>query len=121
MAKKILIIDDEPLAQSKLKDILQQEGHEVMVVLDGKSGIEQAEKQNPDLIITDIVLPDISGFEVCHTIKRNKGPGAPKIILVTGNDGVVDAVEAGWVGAEDFMAKTSDHENLLKKIRQYLK
>jgi len=119
MEKKILIIDDEPVILTTMRDRLVMEGFDVVTAIDGQSGIAQAEKENPDLIVIDIMLPDMSGFDVCETVRKN-GNIDSKIIIVTSKIDAVDASKARESGADDFTAKTVDYAPLIDVIRKNL-
>lgn len=118
MAKKILIVDDEPLILTTIKDRLTYEGYQILTAVDGKTALAVAEEERPDIVILDIVLPDIDGYQICRAIKANKEL-ASVVIMVTSKIDAVDAVKARDAGADDFVAKTSDHAGILKAIKQY--
>ena len=81
--KKILIVDDEVMMAKPLKILLEKEGHEVKIVSDGKSGLDEASSWSPALIILDIMLPDITGWEVCEKIRVNPDTRDIKILMLT--------------------------------------
>lgn len=119
MAKKILIIDDEPDIALSLGDRLKLEGYEVVTAEDAKSGIEQIEKENPDIVVLDIMLPDRDGFDVCNSIKNDREIDV-KVIMTTGKIDAVDAVKAREAGADEFTVKTPDYAGLVEAIRQFV-
>ena len=119
MAKKILVIEDEPIIMMAMKTRLNLEGYEVLTAPDGKSGIEAAEKKKPDVIVLDIMLPDIDGFTVCDTIKNRKKLKV-KIVMVTSKIDAVDATKARKSGADDFTVKTTNFEAVLSVIKKLL-
>jgi len=82
MAQKILIVDDDEDILTILGDNLREEGYDVLTAEDGKSGIKLAEENKPDIIILDIMLPDMEGFEVCKIIKDNNDINC-KIVMAT--------------------------------------
>lgn len=82
MRGKILVIDDDPVIREMLKTVLTRQDYEVIVAEDGVSGIEMAAAEQPDLVITDGLLPKMHGFVVCKTIKQSEHP--PKVIVLTG-------------------------------------
>lgn len=119
MAKKILVIDDEPVILLGVSDRMRLEGYEVVTAQDGKSGIEQAEKEKPDIIILDIMLPDMTGHEVCKAIKSKVGNKC-FVIMATSKIDAVDAKKARDSGADDFTVKTTDYGPLLGAVKQRL-
>ncbi|MBL7081905.1 MAG: response regulator [Candidatus Omnitrophica bacterium] len=119
MPKKILVIDDEPVILTTLRDRLILDGYEVITAVDGNSGIEQAEKEKPDLIVLDIMLPDMDGHQVCRIIKGNKKSDA-KIIIVTSKIDAIDAVRAKEAGADDFTVKTTGYAALVEAIKHFI-
>ena len=117
MAKKILIIDDELSTLKLLKNRLASEGYDIVTARDGKSGIAQAEKEKPDLILLDVVLVGSSGYNICKSIKSNEATKAIKVIIFTNKLEAVDGVEARKSGADEFIAKLADSTLLLETIR----
>lgn len=119
MAKKIFVIDDEPAILLTLRDRLLMEGYEVIIASAGKSVIRTAVKEKPDIIVLDIMLPDVKGYQLCQKLKKNKAVNA-KIIVVTSKIDAVDAVQAGQSGADDFVVKTTDYNALIDSIKQFM-
>lgn len=117
MAKKILIIDDELSTIKLLKNRLTSAGYDVIAAGDGKSGITQAAKEKPDLILLDVVLPGSSGYDICKAIKSNETTKAIKVLIFTNKLDAVDGVEAKKSGADEFIAKLSDATILLETIQ----
>lgn len=115
MAKKVLIIDDEISSLITLKDSLEYEGYEVITAVDGESGIKKTEEEKPDLIVLDIMLPGIDGYEVCRKIKAKYDI---PIIMNTGKVDVSDAVKAREAGADKFILKMIDWKLLVDNIKK---
>ena len=101
--KKILIIDDEHMVCETLQDILQEDGYEVRTALSALSGLAEIEKETPDLIISDLRLPDISGLELLKRVKRDR-PNL-EIIIMTGLGETETYLEAKDEGAYDYLTK----------------
>lgn len=111
---KILIVEDELKIARFLELELKHEGYEVLIAGDGRQGLEKALKENVDLVILDIMLPGLSGIEVCRRIRlESKVP----IIMLTAKDDVTDKVAGLDMGADDYMTKPFAIEELLARIR----
>ena len=102
--KQILIVEDEPNMRLGLKDNLEFEGYEVSLANDGSQGLAAIEKNSYDLILLDVMLPELSGFDVCK-IAREKGIDTP-IILLTAKGEEIDKVLGLELGADDYITKT---------------
>jgi two-component system, sensor histidine kinase and response regulator len=118
---KILIIDDLPDNVFLLQDRLEIEGYEVLTAYDGKSGIEKAINETPDLILLDVMMPDMTGIEVCKTIVANPVTSNIPIILVTAKSGVEDTKEGLEAGAFDYIKKPFNRVEMLARVRSALK
>jgi len=103
MAKKILIIEDDPGISLGLKDEFESEGYVVLAADDGEKGLEAARNQKPDLIILDIMLPVLDGYEVCKRLRMD-GNRTP-IIMLTVKDKEIDKVLGLELGADDYVTK----------------
>lgn len=112
--KKILIIEDEANISDFIKMELEYEGYEVFICEDGKSGLESALNNEFDLIILDLMLPIISGLEVCRRLKRKKNT---PIIMLSAKDDVMDKVAGLQIGADDYITKPFAIEELLARIQ----
>lgn len=115
MAKKILIIEDEPGISLGLKDEFESEGYVVLVADDGEKGLEVARNQKPDLIILDIMLPVLDGYEVCKRL-RMEGNRTP-IIMLTVKDKEIDKVLGLELGADDYVTKPFSLRELLARAK----
>lgn len=116
--KRILIIEDEKKIARFLELELQYEGYEVDIANDGRTGLEVAMKDEADLIVLDLMLPGLSGIEIC---RRLRGTTDVPIIMLTAKDDVSDKVMGLDVGADDYMTKPFAIEELLARIRVLLK
>ncbi len=119
MGKKILIVEDNEDDLIIAKRYLAKAGFtEIVFAGNVEDGVKKAVEEKPDIVITDTLLPDSNGFEVCRRIREACGSAGPKIIIVTGSIDAVDAVKARKVGADDYCAKTSDCAPLLEALRK---
>jgi len=120
MPKKILIVEDNPLDARIVKDLIENGGFKVTVASTGKEGVEKAIEIRPDLVILDLILPDINGFEVCRSIRKAKGMDETIVVILTIRDNPSDINEAFRAGADDFIMKPIVPEFLVRKIKLYL-
>ena len=116
---KILIVEDEPDMVLGLKDNFEFEGYEVTTAADGQTGLEKARSQQPDLVILDIMLPRLSGLEVCKTL-RGEGFETP-IIMLTARGQEIDKVVGLELGADDYVTKPFSIRELLARVRAILR
>ena len=119
--KKILVIDDLPENVFILQDRLENEGYEVIVAYDGNSGIEKAYSHLPDLILLDVMMPDITGFEVCKILVNDEKTKHIPIILVTAKAGSEDTREGLEAGAFDYIKKPFNRVELFARVKSALK
>ena len=115
---RILIIEDEKKIARFLELELKHEGYDVLTVFDGRSGLETALSENPDLLILDLMLPELSGIEVCRRLRHTSDV---PIIMLTAKDDVSDKVMGLDMGADDYVTKPFAIEELLARIRVALK
>ena len=118
MAEKILVIEDEQKIADFLKRGLVYEGFQVDVCHDGENGLKTARDNSPDLVILDVMLPGIDGWEVC---RRLRAGGAVSILMLTAKDSVADRVKGLDVGADDYLTKPFAFEELLARVRALLR
>jgi len=116
---KILIVEDEPDMILGLKDNFEFEGYEVVTASDGATGLDRARSEKPDLLILDIMLPRLSGLEVCKTL-RGEGFSAP-IIMLTARGQEIDKVVGLELGADDYVTKPFSIRELLARVRAILR
>lgn len=119
--KKILVIDDLPENVFMLQDRLEHEGFEVLTAYDGYTGIDKAKKELPDLILLDVMMPDITGLEVCKILVNESITKDIPIILVTAKSGAEDTKEGLEAGAFDYIKKPFNRIELLARVKSALK
>ena len=117
--KKILIIEDDELMIKILKFILNKEGYQLSVVMDGLSAVEQIHSINPDMVITDLMLPYKSGLEVIRFVKENFEK-TPIIVLSSLGEEEHSVSEAFKLGADDFIAKPFNPNELILRVKRLL-
>lgn len=119
--KKILVIDDHPDSVFLLKDRLEREGYEVITAYDGKTGLQRAFDDQPDLVLLDVMMPDVNGLEVCRTIASAQATKDIPVILVTGKTDAEGTKEGLQAGAFDYIKKPVNKIDLLARIHSALK
>ena len=119
--KKILVIDDLPENVFMLQDRLENEGYEVITAYEGKSGINKAINEHPDLILLDIMMPEVTGIEVCKTLVANNATADIPIILVTAKSDAEDTREGLEAGAFDYIKKPFNRIELIARVNSALK
>ena len=119
MEKKIFVIDDDPLALQMIVAALEAEGHSVQGFSEFASLQREIERSLPDLVMTDVVMPNVSGFEICRKVKEIR-PSPPPVIVMTGKLDAIDPLRARKMGADDFVVKTSDMAVLVQAVRKIL-
>ena len=119
--KKILVVDDLPDNVFMLQDRLESEGYIVMTAYDGKAAVESAKSDNPDLILLDVMMPDLNGIEVCKILSADPKTSKIPIILVTAKTGAEDTKEGLEAGAFDYIKKPFNKIELLARVNSALK
>ena len=117
--KKILLIEDEPGIVLTLTDRLTREGYSVESATDGESGLERASRESFDLLLLDLMLPRLSGFDVCREL-RKRGVETP-VIMLTARGQVVDKVVGLKLGADDYVTKPFEMAELLARVEAHLR
>lgn len=120
MKKKILIVDDEPEIVEILRRFLERKGYGVSVAMDGEVALERTRLDLPDLVILDLNLPKLSGEEVCKEIRAGESTKKIPIVMLTGKNSDVDKVIGRVIGADRYLTKPFEIDNLLKVINEIL-
>lgn len=119
--KKILFIEDESALQKTFGDILKQEGYEMISALDGEIGLRLAKTKKPNLILLDLILPKVHGFEVLKKLKEDKETKDVPIIVLTNLEGIRDVEQALELGATTYLVKAQySLEEVIEKIKKAL-
>ncbi len=119
MKKNILVIDDDPLALKMIVTALEAEGYAVLAFSEFENLLQELHRSLPDLVLVDVVMPKVSGFEVCRRIKEIR-PHPPQVVVMTGKLDAIDPIQARKMGADDFVVKTSDMAVLTQAVRKIL-
>lgn len=118
--KKILLIDDSSVNNLLLQNIFEDEGYDVQTAFSGREGLEKIDIDKPDLVVLDIMMPRMDGFEVLKQIISNPGTKNIPVIMLTAKKDSSDEELARKIGAVDYMTKPVDIENTLQRIRKFL-
>ncbi|UCG23630.1 MAG: response regulator, partial [Chloroflexota bacterium] len=113
MRQKVLVVEDEPVLLETLDYNLSREGYEVSQATTGRQAIEIARSEQPDLVVLDVMLPGLDGFEVCRILRQETNV---PILMLTARDEVVDKVVGLEMGADDYMTKPFSMRELLARV-----
>jgi two-component system phosphate regulon response regulator PhoB len=118
---KVVIVEDEKDLAELLAFNLQKEGWQTVIALDGRSGLERIDAELPDLVILDLMLPELSGVEVCKLLRKQERTAAIPVIMVTAKGEEIDRVVGFEVGADDYLVKPFSTRELLLRIKAILR
>jgi DNA-binding response OmpR family regulator len=118
MGETILVVEDEPSLQETLVYNLEKQGYKVEAVGDGRSALEAARRLLPDLIVLDIMLPELDGFEVCKILRKEM---TVPILMLTARDDEIDRVVGLEVGADDYLTKPFSMRELMARVKAQLR
>jgi len=120
-AKKILIVDDEVDLVETIRFLLEMEGYRVLVSGDGEDALHQARRENPHLIILDIMLPKLDGYKVCRQLKSDERYKKIPILMLTARAQQKDRIVGTEAGADEYITKPFDLAAFIEKIKTYLR
>jgi signal transduction histidine kinase len=118
---RILVIDDNPTNLDVLSELLDKQNFVVLFALDGQSSLQRSESGQPDIILLDVLMPGMDGFEVCRRLKTNEKTKAIPVIFMTALSETVDKVKGFQLGAVDYITKPIEPEEVLARITTHLK
>lgn len=121
MSHKILVVDDEQDVVDLVEYNLKSAGFSVLKAYDGKEGFKKAKENKPDLIILDIMLPEMDGFEVCKLLRRERETSSIPIIMLTAKAAEVDRVVGLEIGADDYLTKPFSPRELVLRVKALLR
>jgi DNA-binding response OmpR family regulator len=120
MSKTVLIADDEPNIVISLEYLLQREGYHVLVARDGQEALDTVDLMRPDLVLLDVMLPKVSGFEVCQKLRANPSLNRMRILMLTAKGRDVEMSKGMALGADAYITKPFSTQDLLAQIRAQL-
>jgi twitching motility two-component system response regulator PilH len=117
---KVLIVDDSPTEVHVLQTMLTKNGHEVVVATSGEDAVVMAEKEQPDLVLMDVVMPGMNGFQATRQISKDERTASIPVIMVTTKDQETDKVWAMRQGAKDYIVKPVQEKALIEHVNMVL-
>jgi DNA-binding response OmpR family regulator len=120
MSKTVLIADDEPNIVISLEFLLEQDGYRVLVARDGNEALEAIAREVPDLVLLDIMLPRLSGYDVCQRIRQDPAWAKVRVIMLTARGREVEVTKGLALGADAYVTKPFSTRDLLDQVRQLL-
>jgi len=121
MAKKLLFIEDEAAIHKTLSDVLQKEGYETLAARDGEAGLQRAQAEQPDLILLDLILPKMNGFEVLKALKDDEKTKEIPVIILTNLEQMENVQKAIDLGATTYLVKANySLEEVVNKVKDAL-
>ncbi len=116
----ILVVDDSPTETHIISTTLEKQGHRVSVAVDGKDGVEKATQLNPDLILMDVVMPELNGFQATRQLTKQPATANIPVIMVTTKDQKTDKMWAERQGAKGYITKPFVEDDLIQEVNRLL-
>ena len=120
MGQRILIVDDEPNIAASLEFLLQRGGYDVRVAHDGEEALAEARSFRPQLVLLDVMMPKLDGYEVCQRLREGENGAGVKIVMLTARGREVDAEKGKAIGADLFVTKPFSTRDLVAHVRELL-
>jgi CheY-like chemotaxis protein/MinD-like ATPase involved in chromosome partitioning or flagellar assembly len=120
MGKKILVIEDDPIATRLIEYVLKQRGYLVLTAPNGLEGLQIAQKEEPDLIVLNVMLPGIDGFEVCHRLRAEPQTAQSLILMFSGRAQQIDIANGLNMGADDYLTKPAAPSEIVSRVESLL-
>jgi DNA-binding response OmpR family regulator len=117
VSKTILLVDDDPDILGAMRTVIERKGYRVFTATDGNAGLALAERESPDLVVVDMMMPKQSGFMVLQKLK-SRPHASPRVIMITGNEGGRHRAYAEILGADDYIRKPFAMERLLESVEK---
>jgi DNA-binding NarL/FixJ family response regulator len=118
--KKILIVDDDNILRTVLRHYLEQQGYQVEDVYSGRLALQVFERYSPDLVVSDVAMPEMDGFEFCHQLRSQPTGQLVPFIFLSAKDDIEDKIHGHHIGADDYLTKPFEMKELLAKIEGLL-
>ncbi len=120
MSKSILVVDDEPNIVTSLQYVMKNAGFEVGVAYDGEEALAKVEEMVPDLVILDVMMPKLDGFEVCKKIRANPAWKSVRIVMLTAKGRDSEREKGLSLGADDYLTKPFSTRDILQRAKEIL-
>jgi DNA-binding response OmpR family regulator len=117
---KILIVDDEPNILMSLDFLMRKEGYEVFVARNGTEALESLAQNQPDLVLLDIMMPDVDGYEICKQIKQNPELENCKVVFISAKSKESDIQKGYEIGADFYLTKPFSNKTIVAKVKELL-
>ena len=118
--KKIMVVDDSPTERAFMEGMLKKRGYDVLLVDSGEIAIERAKSEQPDLILMDVVMPGLNGFQATRAITREEKTKHIPVIMLSSKDSLFDRARGRMVGSDEYLTKPFTKESLLKAVEAHL-
>jgi DNA-binding response OmpR family regulator len=115
--RRVLLVDDDPEIIESMRTVLESKGYEILVARDGNQGLLMAERENPDLVVLDMMMPKRSGFLVLERLRRSH-PVPMRVIMITANEGSRHKAYAEMLGVDDYIRKPFAMDRLLDSVQR---
>lgn len=117
---KILVVEDDNASREFFRFVLENAAHRVRVAADGQAALDMVAQELPDLMVLDVMLPEVHGYEVCHRLKRSEATAKIKILILSAKTFQADKHQATSVGADDYLSKPVEPAVLLEHVAALL-
>src|SRR5258708_211265 len=118
-AKRVLLVDDDPEIIDAIRFALEAKGYQIFIARDGNQGLSMAEREDPDLVILDMMMPKRSGFLVLEKLRRSR-PVPLRVIMITANEGSRHKAYAEMLGVDDYIRKPFAMDRLMESVKRLL-
>lgn len=120
MSPHVLIVDDEPNIVISLEYLMKREGFRVSVARDGEEGLARIRSERPDLVVLDVMMPKLDGFQVCQQVRADAELDSVRILMLTAKGREAEMKKGLTLGANDYMAKPFSTRDLMQKVKSLL-
>ena len=120
MKKRVLLIEDDPSSIRLVSYTLEQEGYEVLTAMNGLDGLKKVREEAPDLLVLDVMLPGLDGFEVCRRLRADEQTAGLPVLMLSAKAQEIDKTTGLKVGADDYLAKPADPSEIVARVANLL-
>jgi twitching motility two-component system response regulator PilH len=120
MSKKVLVVDDSPVELANLRTLLTDHGYHTIVATTGREAVERASAESPSLILLDIIMPDMDGYEACRKLRADPKTKSIPVVFVSSKNQKADHLWASMQGAKSLVCKPYTPEQILQTVRTYI-
>lgn len=120
MKKRVLLIEDDPSSVRLVSYTLEQEGYEVLTATNGLEGLKKVREEAPDLLVLDVMLPGLDGFEVCRRLRADEQTAGLPVLMLSAKAQEIDKTTGLKMGADDYLAKPADPSEIVARVANLL-